>query len=127
MKIPSNHAFDSRGLWNQLEPTDGKIRTEHLLVARQWSQIENGLNLTERSDRLSSYKGPVARTLKEIAGDARLVASFANAFGMKPTPALLDRFGHLTPWHLSFTMPQITPEMMRLFDTGAESEPLSAE
>lgn len=111
----ANHApasqFERLGL-----PAEGEIHAEHLLIKRQWSQVENSRKLTQRSDDLTSYTGYAVWPLTDIAGDARLASRFAEILGIALTPSLLDRFGHLTPWHLSFVIPGLTIAGLREFD-----------
>ncbi|CDN57579.1 Arylsulfatase (plasmid) [Neorhizobium galegae bv. officinalis bv. officinalis str. HAMBI 1141] len=97
-------------------PLVGAVGPEHLLIDRQWAQVKNGERLSQRNDDSSSYHRCVRLTLNEVVKDARLSAAFRTIFGLDLSSTVLDRFGHLTPWQLSFLMPNVTSDMLRVFD-----------
>jgi hypothetical protein len=109
----------------------GAVGPQHLLIEQQWSQVKRGERLSRRVDDRASYDRCVRLTLNEFVNAPRLSAAFETIFGLDLSSAVLDRFGHLTPWQLSFVMPNVTSGMLRAFDAipaeGAFVENLSDE
>jgi hypothetical protein len=93
----------------------GDVGDEHLLIERQWPQIEAGLAMPRRTDQIADYCGAVRLCLNDIARRPALARQFQEILGISLAPALLERFGHLTPWHLTFMMPEIGVGALRRF------------
>ncbi|MFC0681514.1 sulfatase-like hydrolase/transferase [Lysobacter korlensis] len=86
-------------------PVEGPVGKEHLLVERQWEQVQRGLGGVVPADEFEAvHPGvhtPIVELMAEEATREALVAVIPAAARM------LNWFGSLTPWQLSVMNPAI--------------------
>ncbi len=95
-------------------PATGDVRKEHLQVETQWHLVQQGLNGPVAADKFPNDRVGVHTPLHQLMADETLSQIISNA--MPVSPALLDRFGRLSPWQVSVMSPVFSAEALRRLD-----------
>ncbi|GLQ57063.1 sulfatase-like hydrolase/transferase [Devosia nitrariae] len=111
----ANHApssqFERLGL-----PEAGPVEDRHLLIERQWPQVESSYRQERRTDTAADYGSEVSRPLREIVGEPAGREAIRTSLGFEPDAAMLGYIGHLNAWQLSVMLPGISPAALRSLD-----------
>jgi len=97
-------------------PETGPVEERHLLIERQWPQIERSRQRNWKQAPAESY-GPAARlTIAEVFADPALKALVDATFGFALGPAMVERFGRNSLWALAVMSPGVTPGDLHALD-----------
>ncbi|MCB1405639.1 MAG: sulfatase [Rhodobacteraceae bacterium] len=93
-------------------PETGPLADEHLLVERQWSQVQASLARNWKVAPASDFDPRFSLPLTEFCADPALARQTSQTLGVPLSGPLMERFGHLTLWQLCVMLPGITPDKL---------------
>jgi arylsulfatase A-like enzyme len=105
-------------------PATGAVTQEHLLIEKQWPQVEAGMSIPQRGDDHARYGATANTPLNRLVQDSQARAKVETALGLQLEGVVMRRFGHLTPWQLTMMMPGLpVAGLLGLDDNGAAGQP----
>ena len=117
-QMRANHAphsqYERLGL-----PIEGKVTEAHLLVEQQWPQAQSALNRDWSIAPADSFAPILLRPISELAARPEIAARLSDGLGVQMAGPFMERFGHMSPWHLAVMLPSMTPARLREIENRA--------